>query len=175
MKKLLAFTLLSFVLQTASAQKTAGSSSYKTAVGIRGGGTSGLTIKHFNSSSSAIEGIIGFGGNWNKRLSLTCLMEKHTNPFKENGLNLYYGIGAHLANYRNGFYADGFYGKNKYNYVYYNESVFGIGVDGIIGIEYKIQPIPVAVSFDLKPFLEINTHGYAGIALDPGLGIKFTF
>ena len=33
---------------------------YNTAVGIRGLGTSGLTIKHFTRANRAVEGIVGF-------------------------------------------------------------------------------------------------------------------
>ena len=65
---------------TLFAQKKASSAGYTTAIGIRGGGTSGVTIKHFNSGSTAIEGIIGVSGAWNQRLSLTGLFEKYTSP-----------------------------------------------------------------------------------------------
>lgn len=142
------------------------SSSYNTAIGVRGFGTSGLTVKHFTSRSQAIEGIIGL---WPNAFSLTILVEKYVNAFNEPGLNWYYGIGGHVATQSNWTYYDGVRGYRRTN------GDFGVGVDGIFGLEYKIHEIPIAVSFDVKPFLEITTNGDAYLALDPGLGIKFTF
>lgn len=149
----------------ANAQSTSGT--YNTAIGLRGGGTSGLTIKHFTGSNVALEGIIGL---WDNAFSLTGLYEKHANA-GATGLNWYYGGGFHIAaeTYR---YNDR---DHYYHRDHYREDGVGVGIDGIVGIEYKIVPIPFAVSVDLKPFLEINTHGGAFFALDPGLGLKFTF
>ncbi len=143
------------------------SSTYTTAFGVRGIGTSGLTFKHFTGSTRAFEGIVGFGPD---AFSLTVLTEFYGPAFDEPGLRWYYGIGGHLAtqtrwvNYRTD------------NRVYQRESDdIGIGVDGIFGIEYKINPVPIAISVDVKPFLEVTTGGDAYLAFDPGLGIKFTF
>lgn len=142
------------------------SSSYNTAIGIRGIGTSGITIKHFTSSSRAFEGIIGF---WPDAFSATLLVERYVNAFGEPGLNWYYGIGGHVAAQTNWTYYEG-------NRVYTRESgELGLGVDGIFGMEYKIREIPIAISFDLKPFVEVTTSGNAYLALDPGLGVKLAF
>lgn len=148
-----------------NAQST--SSSYNTAIGLRAGGTSGLTVKHFTSKGAAWEGIIGL---WNNAFSLTALYEKHAHAGAP-GLNWYYGGGGHIAA------QNGRFGNRSYYYHrdYYKNDGVGIGIDGIVGIEYKITPIPFAISFDLKPFIEINTRGGAFFALDPGLGLKFTF
>lgn len=143
------------------------SSNYTTAVGIRGVGTSGLTFKHFTSGSQALEGILGVGPD---AVSLTVLIEKYTSAFGEPGLNWYYGAGGHIA-------TESRWGR------YYNEfrpydrrpGDFGIGVDGVFGIEYKIREIPIAISLDVKPFLEVTTFGNVYVAIDPGLGVKFTF
>ncbi len=141
-------------------------SSYSTAIGVRGFGTSGLTIKHFNSKTNAIEGIIGFGPY---ALSATILFEKYVNAFDEPGLNWYYGFGGHIATQSNWTYVDGWRRYNREN------GDFGVGIDGIFGMEYKIREIPIAISLDVKPFLEVTTRGNAYLALDPGLGVKFTF
>lgn len=140
-------------------------SNYKTAIGVRAIGTSGLTIKHFRNSTTAIEGIVGF---WPNAFSATALIEKHATAFDEPGLRWYYGIGGHIA--------------GKSDWVQGNEFGYsrragdlGLGVDGIFGIEYKISEVPIAVSLDVKPFLEVTTGGNAFLALDPGLGVKLTF
>lgn len=141
---------------------------YRTAIGVRAGGTSGLTIKHFTGANTALEGIVGV---WPNALGLTLLVERHVNAFNEPGLNWYYGAGGHVA-----FAADRYYyeAPRGYRYRYYGDYV-GAGVDGILGIEYKIVPIPFAISLDLKPFVEVNTNSNVYVGLDPGLGIKVAF
>lgn len=145
---------------------------YRTAIGLRGGYTSGLTIKHFLSNGNAFEGIIG---SWANAFSVTGLYEWHA-PTTVKGLKWYYGVGAHATVYREGYY---YYREGKkgrpYRYYRYNENGTGVGVDGILGIEYKIPPIPFALSLDLKPSVEFNTNNRIYTALDPGLGLKFTF
>src|SRR5205809_419262 len=69
---------------------------YNTALGIRVGGTSGVSIKHFYTRSAAFEGLIGTFGNG---FSLTGLLERHANAFDAKGLNWYWGAGAHVAFY----------------------------------------------------------------------------
>jgi hypothetical protein len=148
-------------------QPAINTSSYHTAIGLRGGATSGLTIKHFMGSGSALEGIVGI---WPNGISITGLYEKHANAGLE-GLNWYYGGGGHV-----GFESGRYYNKDYYYYRnHYRDGGAAIGIDGIIGIEYKINPIPFAISLDLKPFFEVNTGGGNYFSLDPGLGIKFTF
>lgn len=139
-------------------------STYTTAVGVRGIGTSGLTIKHFNRQDRAIEGIIGFYPN---AFSATVLVEKYTPAFDVRGLNWYYGVGGHVATQSNVIRNEGIYRRET--------SALGFGIDGIFGMEYKVENTPIALSMDLKPFLEIVSDGGTFIALDPGLGVKLTF
>lgn len=159
---IVAFTL---ILTTAThAQNLKTGPSYKTAIGVRGLGTSGLTIKHFTNSNNAIEGIVGFYPN---AFSVTVLVEKYAQAFDTRGLNWYYGIGGHIATQSNVIRNDGIYRRET--------SEVGLGVDGIFGLEYKINEVPIAISLDFKPFFEVATDGNAFVALDPGLGIKVTF
>lgn len=154
---------LLFVSQGAWAQRKA---TYNHALGLRAGGTSGITYKHFISSSSAIEGILGF---WYNGISLTGLYEGYA-PTGLQGLKWYYGGGAHVATYSRYDYVR----ENRYWYRNHT-SGYAIGIDGIVGLEYKIPPIPVAISFDLKPTFEIGGSGYGAMFLDPGFGLKFLF
>jgi len=140
---------------------------YITEIGIRAGETSGLTLKQFIGQTTALEGIIGMS---NDGLSLTGLYERYA-PSGAPGLNWYYGVGAHIA-FETGPSYDTRYGYYDYDYI--NAGV-GLGVDIIFGIEYKIPPIPVALSLDVKPLAEINTNGGVYVALDPGIGIKIIF
>src|SRR5438105_2680843 len=62
---------------------------YRNAIGIRMGGSSGLTIKHKFLSGNAFEGIVGF---WPNALGLTGLYEMYV-PTGATGLNWYFGGG----------------------------------------------------------------------------------
>lgn len=142
-------------------------STYRTAFGLRAGITSGLTIKHFVTEAGAIEGIAGV---WPNSFTLTALYEHHVSAGAP-GLYMYFGGGAHAA------FGTGriYYYENSGRRDFYRSGDVGVGMDGIIGIEYKIAPIPLAVSMDMKPFFEMNTNGRAYLSLDPGIGVKVAF
>jgi hypothetical protein len=97
------------------------------------------------------------------------LCEKHIPAFNVNGMSWYYG-GGHDSFHNDNYYRD-YYDRK----VYYAAGSLGLGVDGIVGLEYKIPPIPFAISLDIKPFVEINSAGGVGMAMDIDLGIKLTF
>jgi hypothetical protein len=159
-------------LMTCAALCTAlyGFGQYNTAVGVRVGETSGLTIKGFVADDAAIEGILGL---WHRGVSLTAMYELHNPAFNANGLSWYFGAGGHVAlsNRRDNY--DWYrFGQRRY---YIENGEAGLGIDGIIGLEYKIPQAPIAFSLDLKPFIEFGTRGGGWVSLDPGLGIKAAF
>lgn len=143
-------------------------STYRTAIGLRGGETSGLTIKQFVGGASAIEAILGF---WHHGLHATVLWERYVNAFGAPGLNWYYGAGGHVALWTDNVY----YGYGKRRLDRYDNGNVGLGVDGIIGLEYKIPSVPIALSIDLKPYVEVISNGSIWGSLDPGLGVKVAF
>lgn len=140
---------------------------YTTSIGARVGGTSGVAIKHFYSRTMAFEGLLGFFGNGT---SVTALLEKYQPALDTKGLKFYYGAGAHVAfyngryYYRNGFWRD---------INYYDQREAAFGVNGIVGLEYTIDDLPIAFSLDFKPFVEVGPGGYVGFSPDPSVGIKF--
>jgi len=164
MKKIVYLSMLLLTSQLATAQLD-----YNTAIGLRAGETSGLTLKKA-MGSNAIEGIIGV---WGHGLSVTGLYEWVV-PAGASGLNWYYGIGGHVA-FETGYYGWYKHGRREKYYKEYYNGGFGLGVDGVLGIEFKIPKAPIAISFDLKPYIEINTGGGMYSSLDPGLGIKVAF
>ena len=101
---------------------------YNTGIGLRGGFTNGLTIKHFVGSKSAFEGIIA--SRW-RGLELTGLYEIHNRAFDTERLNWYYGFGAHI----------GFWNGNHIGWGERGESYTVIGVDAILGLEYNFVEI----------------------------------
>lgn len=146
---------------------------YTTAIGLRGGDLGGLTIKHFTSEERAIEAIVGIGFRDPRLFSLTVLLERHTPAFNVSGMRWYYGGGGHVAlvGSRSGYIRRPWFGERYY----YEGGAFGLGIDGIVGLEYKIPPIPFAISIDIKPYIEVFSPGGVIWSLDPALGIKVTF
>jgi hypothetical protein len=171
-KKLILLSSVFIILFTANASNA---QSYKTGIGFRLGGiSSGISVKHFMGSTGALEGILSFGSHY---AMITGLYEKHTAFPKAEGLNWFFGGGAHV-----GFYSD----KWGYRYFYYkhhgngykieevdyydNRSSFGL--DFILGLDYKFKNVPINLSLDVKPFFDI-TPGFYGY-WEPGLSFRFT-
>jgi hypothetical protein len=153
--------LLALILIASSLVKA---QSYQSAVGVRIGGLSdGITLKHFISHSSALEGILSFG---NRTFILTGLYEMNTPVDHSRLFFFYYGIGAHV-----GFFQDGGYYYYHNNLIYSRESVFGI--DAIIGLGYKFKTVPINIGMDFKPFVDFNNG--SKMFFDGGLSIRYTF
>ena len=147
MKKL--FVLL-FAAMLGSASAYA--QSYNWAVGARiGGEQSGISVKHFFNASDAIEGVVGFP--YDGAVNFLAMYERHL-PVIGEGFSFYYGGGAHIGAW--------------------DHDEFAFGVDGVVGLEYKIKPIPLALSLDYKPSFNLVKHFHWHM-VDFGLGIKFTF
>jgi hypothetical protein len=133
------------------------SQTYSTAVGIKFW-PGAITVKHFISDDAALEGIASF---WDNGFRVTGLYEIHGDISSDvPGLRWYVGPGAHL----------GAYNGTWYHGNYYNSGALSIGIDGIIGLEYKFNGAPIAVSADLQPYLELN-HPYVDIW--GGIGVKY--
>ncbi|MEZ4721177.1 MAG: hypothetical protein R2813_04790 [Flavobacteriales bacterium] len=160
---------LTMSLQTVAQDQSVGingpieKSAYTYAIGVRAGGESGVTGK-YRFGSNAIEGIISIQNNG---IGLTGIYEWYAPAFSVPGMNWYYGLGGH-ADARS---------QNIYIIEAPRNSTdrLGLGVDGIVGIEYKIAPIPIAVSLDLKPNITAWTNGGIGWGIDPGIGVKIAW
>lgn len=132
-------------------------------IGIRGGWYSGITFQHYLSESKAVEGLLQFarGG-----INITGLYELHEPISGADGFGFYYGAGAHL----------GIYQENRYNLFgdRYSGSGAVIGIDGIAGVEYIFDQIPLQLSLDYKPALNIG-GGDIWLFHDTALGIRIYF
>jgi len=148
------------------AQTTPGGTSYTTAVGLKFGGyEDGVSVKYFNSSDVSYEGVLGFRDHG---VVVTGLYELNQEAFNVPELKFYYGFGAHIGAEGRGVY-DRFDGSNEY----YDSGHLLLGLDGVIGLEYKIPQSPIAISLDLNPRIELASGPYFDLA--PGLGLKYTF
>ena len=155
---------------------------YKTGIGLRGGWLGGLTAKHFVKDGRAIEGILSSGWGW-RGYQFTALYEIHKAAFTKDdvkGFFWFYGGGLHFGRYPyKKYYSEwhptqGNTGYYTYYHDNYNYSTFGI--DGIFGLEYKIDEVPITLSLDVKPFIEFVTYGdYPVRFWDGGFSIRYVF
>ncbi|MFZ0282572.1 MAG: hypothetical protein WAL29_13050 [Bacteroidales bacterium] len=156
-KSILILTLTLFILVTVNAQD------YKTGIGFRGGLTNGLTVKHFLTQRTAIEGLLA--SRW-RGFEITGLYEIHNQAFDVARLNWYYGFGGHIG-FWNGDYTHKYWGDAGVTYTV-------VGIDGVLGIEYNFKEVPINLGLDWKP--AFNITGYTGFWGDGGaLSIRFIF
>jgi hypothetical protein len=150
------FTLILIVLASVFSIDTYSqniTSTYSTAIGVKTYPGS-ITFKKNIGELKYVEGQAAF---WNKGFRATLLYEIHNEFANIDGLRWYYGFGPHLGFYNNKFY---------------NGSTL-VGVDGVLGLDYKISGIPFNVSLDWQPSFEFGTGpGFEGWG---GIGIRYTF
>jgi len=158
MKKilLLLFVTLNFSLfsKAQTEEPVAESSSpYKNAVGIRLSSNvpnikNGISFKHF-LGKNAIEGILSFGDG----VGFCGLYEIHKPIASVENLQWFVGFGGYVA---------------------HNSNTTNIGAAGIVGLDYKFAQIPLNLSVDWKPELNIvPAIGFEGSGV--GLSARFTF
>ncbi len=130
-------------------------SDYQTAIGVKFY-PGAITLKHFINDKAAVEGL---GYFFSEGFRVTGLYEFHFDITNASGLKWYVGPGAHL----------GFY-NNKYNSI--KNGGVTIGVDGVIGVDYKIKSAPINLSLDFQPSFEFGSYnGYGGTW--GGLAIRY--
>lgn len=155
MKKLVTILFCVGMFTFAQAQE------YQTAAGLRAGVPYGGTIKHFISDEAAFEGIIG--SRWSG-FTLVGLYEIHQSIGEVEGLYVFYGGGAHFSSYRGYRWAGN----------YYRNNTTLIGIDGIIGLDYKIPDVPLNFSLDWKPVFHFVEYA-AFWPHESALSIRYCF
>jgi hypothetical protein len=155
MKKSFLF-LLAFVLIGASQIQA---QDYKTALGIRLSSqgpaiNNSVSFKHFMNPKLAVEALFTF----DKRAAIGGLLEVHNPMPSTEGLQWFYGAGAYL-----GFDSDKTHTDRAL-----------MGAQGIVGLDYKFANLPLNLTLDWKPELNIIDN----INFEPaavGFTIRFTF
>lgn len=154
MKRLSTLCAFALLLLATNASAQSMGRSYKTALGVKVWDGAGISVKSFVNDNNAIEAI---GYFWKYGTRITGLYEIHGDLAGAPGLKWYIGPGAHL----------GFY-NNKYG----GGSV--IGIDGVLGLDLKVNKAPINFSIDWQPAFEFGeARGFNGNW--GGLGIRYTF
>jgi hypothetical protein len=136
---------------------------YKTALGVRLSSSSAMvnnsvSIKHFINEKTAIEGLLSFGDP----LAIGALVEFHK-PLSASGLTYFYGGGGYIS----------FVKKVNVNTLKTSTDP-NLGAQGVIGLDYKFSNVPLNISLDWKPELNIVSD----INFEPaaiGFTARFTF
>lgn len=132
-------------------------SSYKTALGVKVWDGAGISFKTFVAPNNAVE-VIGYF--YKEGTRLTGLYEIHGDISGARGLKWYIGPGAHISFY-----------NNKHDRA---EDRVIAGIDGVLGLDYKVNRAPINFSIDWQPSFEFtDNHGFVGSW--GGLGIRYTF
>jgi hypothetical protein len=128
---------------------------YKTALGVKVLDGAGITLKSFVNGNNALEGI---GFFWRQGFRITGLYEIHGNISGAPGLKWYVGPGAHI----------GFYNKDYFN------GATSAGIDGVLGLDFKVNGAPINFSLDWQPSFEFaNSRGFVGSW--GGFAVRYTF
>ncbi len=130
--------------------------SYKTALGVKVWDGGGISFKTFIAPDKAIEVIGYFYGDGSR---FTGLYEMHGDIAGAPGLKWYVGPGAHLS---------------LYSYKGYIGDKAVAGVDGVLGLDYKVNNAPFNFSIDWQPTFEF-ADGRNFVGSWGGLGIRYAF
>ncbi|MEO0066415.1 MAG: hypothetical protein RI983_1741 [Bacteroidota bacterium] len=149
---------LAFTTSLAHAQNNG--SSYQTALGVKMY-PGAISVKHFTQKGRALEGL---GYLSNDGFRLTGLYELHFPIEGAEGLQWYVGGGGHI-----GVWSDNW--KSRYPG---RADRIAIGVDGILGLDYKIKGAPLNLSFDWQPSFNFIGYNYFEGGWG-GLAIRYTF
>ncbi len=129
------------------------SDSYNNAIGVKLY-PGAITYKTSNDGRKYFEGQAAF---FKKGFRATVLYEIHNEISALDGLRWYYGTGPHLGFYRS---------------KYYNGSTM-IGIDAVLGLDYKLPGTPLNFSLDWQPSFEFGDgSGFDGWG---GLAVRFAF
>jgi len=156
------FVLLLFTAGVQAQSRSTNSTSYKTALGVKVWDGGGISLKHFFNGNNAGE-LIGYF--WQHGFRLTGLYEIHGPISGAPGLKWYIGPGLHIGTYND---------HHRHGDDWHYHSHASVGIDGVLGLDYKFNHAPINLSIDWQPSFEFaDGHGFVGSW--GGLGIRYTF
>ncbi len=147
-KGIMIFLVLTLSAMTVCAQD------YLWGIGIRAGGAAtGVNAKLNLDPANALEGTLALVNG----INFHGLYERHV-PVIADGFRFYYGAGANIGAWK----------------TEEDKEEFTLGIDGVIGLEYLVPTVPLALAVDYKPI--VNLTGKAGfIGYDFGFAIRVIF
>lgn len=170
MKYVLLFGIAILFLLPAQSQNTPYSAGY------RFGETSGIVFKYNFRPDYAVKAIVGGKTN---QFSITALAERYQPALVSYSENFfwYYGVGCHIGTNK----------EAKFNLVELNGVIVPIedieykrslllGVDAIVGLEYRLSTLPISFGIDVKPSAQLSGIIDLDINLfDTGFIVQYNF
>lgn len=156
MKKIFVSLCVILAIGAGKLQAQSMGSEYQTALGVKFY-PGALTVKHFVADNRALEGIASF---WRHGFRVTGLYEIHGDIDGAQGLKWYVGPGAHV----------GFWNDDAKGYYHGGPNGAYLGVDGVLGLDYKIKSAPINLSIDWQPSFTFGKYvgfdgGWGGFAV----------
>jgi len=137
---------------------TKAQSTYNRAIGVKFPAGFSISYKKFLTETNNAEAQVTL---WKKGFRVSGLYEFNFHSFNTEGLAWFVGPGAHI-----GFWKDTY--QKDYN------SKVDLGIDGVIGLDYKFSDAPINVSLDWQP--SVTLVGSAGFTPSyGGIGVRYTF
>ncbi len=135
---------------------------YNTAAGLRLGYPLSVSVKHFITSSSALEAYVGTRGYSGFRwTNISGAYQIHKDLEGVDGLQYYFGAGASV-----------YFWSFEY-FETYATTTFGL--QGYAGLEYTFDGTPISVTVDWVPTVFFSGY-YSGFGAGYGsLGARYTF
>lgn len=143
---------------------------FKNAVGIRGGYTSGFEYRIYTDDANSYKFLLG---TRNDGVQLYAFKEFHQYDLFDftDRLVLYYGAGAHVG-----------YEQWQKHYIQENTSWYEdrtaliAGVDGLVGVEYLFYDVPISVGVEAKPYFDLFGRKVFDLDLfDVGFTVRYLF
>lgn len=151
---------------------------YQKQAGFRFGNTTGFTCKFIKEDYFAFEGILGFRSHG---AQLYALFESRRPVFyhKLENMYFYYGGGLHAGYVKWSATDNDQYNpwddQHHYDDNYYHTGA-AFGLDGVIGLEYGFNSIPITIAADFKPFLEVYGPFFLDVNFwDFGFHVRYNF
>jgi hypothetical protein len=154
MRKILVAALFIICSKVSFAQSV-----YNRAIGLKVPGGFSVTYKKFITPVNNIEAQATIS---NKGFRVSGLYEFNFYSFDDvAGLSWFAGPGAHIGFWKN---------SDEKN----NSSKADIGVDGIIGLDYKFNDAPINISLDWQPSVTlVGSTGFTPVY--GGIAVRYTF
>ena len=140
-------------------------------IGLRGGYTAGVTFRVNIEEDLSYEMQLSHRHNG---AIFAMLRQKHLEMGMDRHGNweFLYGMGAHF-----GFYFTDSY-RLFFKEIYYGQNMFTpvVGMDGYVGIDYKLENVPLSFGVSYQPHMEISLRQIFAINLwDFGIHVRYRF
>ena len=175
----LVVVVLSFYLSISGSKNLASTSSIKNAIVQTeiSSQTDSITAVYdvqkqiYIDDNEALEGII----SWKTKGLIISVIKQFSEPYSfdfSDHLFVCYGYGGHFG-YKYSDHYNSFFGR--FNYQSKKISPI-VGMDGYLGLEYRIYELPFIFGIDYKPFFEFSTRQYFRLQLgDVAFAVKYRF